>query len=559
MGMNSKLNPHISRYLEMIENGEHAFCKEQKLLAVLIRRILETEEVYTDDAQLEKYLGLSKYFPYDEVFPWEAFCMALHLCTYRKADNRPRFPDLFLLIGRGAGKDGFIALESLAAISPYSGIRQYDVDICANSEEQAKQPFTDCWNVMEDPRYTRKLKKFFYWNLVAIQCVKTGSKLKYRTNNPNGKDGLRTAMAVFNEIHQYLNYDNINVFTTGLGKKPHPRRLYATTNGKVRGGPLDDYVSFSMDVLEGRIEDGGWLPFICRLDSREEVDDESCWVKANPSLPYRPDLLEEIRKEYRDWKINPNNAAEFVMKRMNLIESRPELQVTGWDSILASCDPIPEELEGSTGILGMDYALIDDLLSVGIRIPFQGRVVWITHSWLCLQSRDIHRLKIPYEEWARRGFLTLVDKAEIDLDDVVDWIDENMMQKYNVKLLCIDRFRWPLVMRKMGRLGFSFDKKNVLFVRPLNQAMVVSVIASAFINHRFIWGDNPLMRWAVNNTKLVSEGVNKSKGNYTYGKIEEKSRKNDPFMALVAACVGALDDDEDEIPDIGDLPDGLYC
>jgi phage terminase large subunit-like protein len=42
----------------------------------------------------------------------------------------------------------------------------------------------------------------------------------------------------------------------------------------------------------------------------------------------------------------------------------------------------------------------------------------------------------------------------------------------------------------------------------------------------------------------VSEGVNKSRGNYTYGKIEEKSRKTDPFMALVAACVGAVGEAE---------------
>ena len=205
----------------------------------------------------------------------------------------------------------------------------------------------------------------------------------------------------------------------------------------------------------------------------------------------------------------------------------------------------------------MDYALVDDLLSVGIRIPYHGKIIWITHSWLCMKSKDLFRLKIPYREWAERGFLTLVDGAEIDLDEVVDWIDLNLMRKYSVKLLCIDRFRWQLVMRAMGRLGFSPEAKNVLFVRPLNQAMAVPVIASAFTNRRFVWGDNPLMRWAVNNTKLMSEGVNKARGNYTYGKIEEKSRKNDPFMALVAACVGALDDPEEEIADLSELPDGV--
>lgn len=73
--MTSELNPHILRYIHMVESDEFAFCREQKQLVVFIRRILEQEDVYTDDAQLEKYLGLAKYFPYEQVFPWEAFCV----------------------------------------------------------------------------------------------------------------------------------------------------------------------------------------------------------------------------------------------------------------------------------------------------------------------------------------------------------------------------------------------------------------------------------------------------------------------------------------------------
>ena len=52
-----------------------------------------------------------------------------------------------------------------------------------------------------------------------------------------------------------------------------------------------------------------------------------------------------------------------------------------------------------------------------------------------------------------------------------------------------------------------------------------------------------MLRWATNNTKLVKHGRNPGKaddadkGNYVYAKIEAKSRKTDPFMALVAGMV----------------------
>ena len=67
------------------------------------------------------------------------------------------------------------------------------------------------------------------------------------------------------------------------------------------------------------------------------------------------------------------------------------------------------------------------------------------------------------------------------------------------------------------------------------------VIDSVFANQNFAWDDAPELRWAANNTKLIRYGRKLGTsgdadiGNYVYGKIEAKSRKTDPFMALVAA------------------------
>lgn len=110
------------------ETGEIEACEHQKSMVAWVRRCFETEDIYTVDTMLEKYLGLAKYFSFERLFPWEAFCIALHLCTFWRSTGMPRWPDLFLLIGRGAGKDGFIAVESLCLVSPYHACRQYDVD-----------------------------------------------------------------------------------------------------------------------------------------------------------------------------------------------------------------------------------------------------------------------------------------------------------------------------------------------------------------------------------------------------------------------------------------------
>ena len=175
----------------------------------------------------------------------------------------PRWPDLFCMIGRGAGKDGTIALEAVSLSSEYNGIREYDIDICANNEDQALRPVQDIVGAFEQPKWIKKMQRFFRWTMEKVVNRKTRSTIKGHTNNPGGKDGLRSGMVVLNEIHQYQDYKNINVFTTGLGKKKHPRRSYYTTQGDVREGPLDDLLETSEGILFGGDPDNGLLPFIC--------------------------------------------------------------------------------------------------------------------------------------------------------------------------------------------------------------------------------------------------------------------------------------------------------
>ena len=283
-----------------------------------VKRCFETEEIHVDTEQLQKYMHLCEQYVPFELFPWQRFVIALHDCTYWNDSGLPRWPDLFTMIGRGAGKDGMIAIEAFLLSSPYNGIREYDVDICANNEDQATRPVKDLTGFFEMPENIKKVRRFYYWTKEKIVSTKTKSTIIGRTNSPKGKDGLRSGITIFNEIHQYENYANIDVFTTGLGKKKHPRRSYYTTNGIVREGPLDDLLATSESVLEGGEDDNGLLPFICRLDDKKQVDDEENWTMANPSLPYLPNLMSEIRKEYREWNTNPERLPAFMAKRMNL-------------------------------------------------------------------------------------------------------------------------------------------------------------------------------------------------------------------------------------------------
>lgn len=532
-------NKYIQEYLDIIDNEVFPMCKEQKLLSKFIKRIFDTENLIIDEDKIEKYFSYQKYFPFN-LFPWEKFLFILHNCIF-KENGLPRFADLFILVGRGSGKNAFLAFEDFCLITPTHGIKNYDIDISANSEDQAKTTFNDIYNILEDPKHRKKMKKHFYWNKEEIINLRTKSKIKFRTNNPKGKDGLRSGKVDFDEIHAYQNWENINVFTTGLGKKDHPRRTYITTNGDVRDGPLDNLLEKAMLILNGESEDNGFLPFICKLDNEDEVHDPDNWAKANPSLPYRPSLMEQMKKEYADYKINPyvNNA--FMTKRMNIPKGSKDIEITSWENILKTNREIPD-LDGASCTIGIDYTKVNDMMTVGLLFLKGGIYYWISHSWFCTNSRDKDRIKAPLDVWADKGLLSIVDDIEINPDVVCEWIQEQLC-KYNFVKLGVDNFRLALLSKSLKNVNIEVaDKEQVKIVRPSDIMKIVPVIDSLFNNHQIVWGDNPLMRWFTNNTKLTDKNL----GNYVYDKIEPKSRKTDGFMAFVHAMIAAQDTLEDE-------------
>lgn len=537
----TQIPKEIQTYIDIVEQGTFKTCEEQKQLVALVKRVFATEALKIDAIQIEKYLSYQKYFPFN-LFPWEVFCFVLHCCVF-KSDGTPRWPDLFALMGRGGGKNGYLAFEDFCLITPTNGVSYYDIDLCATSEEQAKTSFDEIYNILENPKWRKKFEKNFRWTKTEIQNKHTRSKIKYRTNNPKGKDGLRSGKVDFDEPHAYENWENINVFTTGLGKKPHPRRTYISTNGDVRDGPLDQLIEKSRKILNGELPDNGFLPFICKLDNEAEVHDESNWEKANPSLPYLPTLKEQMRREFQDYLLDPviNNA--FMTKRMNIPQGRKDTEVASWENILKTKGDVPD-MTGKTCVCGIDFSKTTDFVSVFLLFKDAEKYYGIHHSWFCTACNDKHRIKLPLNEMAERGLLTIVNDVEINPTLIAEWIRDARMI-YNIEKVAIDSYRYSLLSRALRDVaGFDANEKTVKLVRPSDIMLVQPKIHSTFVGHKIIWGDDPMMRWYTNNAKLEPAQNN----NFKYGKIEPKSRKTDGFMAFVAAMTL-----EEELPDTSDF------
>lgn len=518
----------IQKYIDLVRKAPYKMCEEQYQLCDLIEKIFETEELVVDSEQLDKYLAFQKYFPFD-LIDWEVFCFALHNCVYKK-NGQLRFPVLLIYVGRGAGKNGYLGFEDFCLLTPVNGIKHYNIDIFAMSEQQSKTSFKDVYNVLEENKSF--MKKYFKWTKEVITNIKTGSEFAFNTSNPKTKDGFRPGKVDFDEYHAYENMRLVDVAVTGLGKVPFPRRTIVTTDGDVRDGPLDTMLDKSRRILSGELPDNGMIPFICRIKNKDDIKNPENWPMANPSYPYFANLQEEMKLEYDDYVIDPLGNASFATKRCNCPGGAiREDVVTDWKNIKATNIIIPQFEHGTNAVGGLDYASTEDFVSAAILVIQDGIDYVYQHTWICEASKDLPRIKAPLREWERRGLCEFVKGPEISPDLPAQWFD-SMNERFNILKIGIDKYRYTLMSKALAEYGFLADKDGkIKIVRPSDEMQLIPTLTSLFNNNRIAVGDDPLMRWCINNSKRVTS----SAGNMTYGKIEPKSRKTDAFKALVAA------------------------
>ncbi|MDW0112215.1 terminase large subunit [Sporosarcina saromensis] len=519
-------HPYIDEYIRMVEKEEIRTCHEQKLLIAYVRRTLDRDDVVIDEEAINKSVEVpEKYFFI--FFPWERFLNAL-MFGVRYTSGDLVWNEILMLLGRGAGKTGYAAADSFYMVTSHNGVKNYDVEIVATSEEQAERTFNDVHEVLESKKWTDKLKRAFKWTKTKIQHKKTRSVIKYNTSNARTKDGKRAGCVFFDETHEYEDYKNINIYTTSQGKVKDSRIIYTTTDGYVRGGPLDDLKEKARMVLNGELDDIGFLPFICKLDDDEEVHDPANWEKANPSLPYNKPLFAVIKKEYQNAKLNASLWVELMTKRMNRPQIDVRREVASYEDRLATDQPLPDELKGITAIGGLDFADVRDFCSVGLLFKHGGKRYWIQHTFihhLALKLQDINPEIIELAK--SKELCTIVHDKSIDPDRVVNWYLEQA-KIFNIKKISMDDYRASILRPKLQEAGFEVE---VVRRGRITHSKLSPVLDDMFINHTIAFPDDPLMRWYVGNVYKDFLGND----NIEYKKIDKEKRKTDGFFAFTHA------------------------
>lgn len=521
---------YVDDYIEGWRKGLIIFNQERiDLVLQLESEVLVRDDIYFDETQIEQCINyIEKWYFKLELF--QKFIIAFLFLKYKERDKL-FYKDIVIVIARGNGKNGLISGLADYFISPGHGIDGYNVDVVANSEDQAETSVKEVYNMKEKNK--NFMKTFFSWTKTKITGKESLAEFKFRTSNADTKDGGRPGCLIFDEWHIYEDTKLINTLSSGLGKVKHRRRIYISTNGHVRGGFFDKFIEQCLDVLRGGSKRKNRFVFICKMDSKKEVDNPELWEKANPmfSKPrsdYAEELFDTLMDEYLDLEDDPSGRSEFMAKRMNLPEEDNTVRVASWDDIEATNRPIPyDELEGRTCVGAIDFSYVKDFTAVGVLFKKGDEYIWDSHQFARRDFVKEANLKPPIEEWADSGLITLIDEPVIDIQYMVDYFCR-MRELYGLNTIVGDTFRLDIVKKALEDEGFI-----VLYVRNPHAiyAKLAPRIEVLFAQRKIIFGDNPPMRWNTNNivVKMLPNG------NKDFLKKDEVRRKTDGFSAFTYA------------------------
>lgn len=540
-------HPYADAYIQSWRNGDILVNQDRiDLFHYLENVVLTLDGIYFDEQQIADYVAFTEKW-FFKLQPFQKFLISFVFLYFDEDD--PVFDIFFWTMARGAGKNGIISTLLAYFVSSLHGVGEYNVAVVANSEKQAKKSFMDIHNMLNrNPLLTDRQTGEFINNKAQITNTETYSTIEYLTSNAETKDSFAHGVVIFDEIHQYENYDIVNVLTDGLGKVQPPRTFFISTNGYVRDGVFDKELDKARKILKGNKFESRLFPWICTLDEKSEVEDDINWQKANPMFhepmnKYAEGLFRTVKNQWGEVERGERNKAEWLIKRMNISDVQLESSVASREEIMAANREFPDDLSDYVAVGGLDYASLKDFAAVGLLVRKGGVYHWISHSFVRKGFLDQEALAISGQipKWEKEGLLTVVDEPTISIEYIADWFVK-MSETYAFDTIVGDNYRMDYVRGALEEAGFKTE-----FIRRSKsiEATVAPQIEVDFAHHNIVWGKNPLMNWYTNNVKVTRDKF----GNMNYEKKDENKRKIDGFMAFTHAYWLGLEVFPDEVQD----------
>lgn len=455
--------------------------------------------------------------------PWqEAFVRKLF--TTRK-DGLRRYRMCLLLLPRKNGKSEIAAALALYGLLA-DGEAGAEVYSAAADREQASLVFNVAASMVRaDPEL-----------LAACEIVESQKRIIHRasgsvyraiSSEAYSKHGFNASMVIYDELHAAPDRELWDVLVTSMGARAQPITLAISTAGYDRHSILYEIYQHGCAVRDQVVQDDSFLPIIYEATKDEDWLDEAVWKRVNPALgDFRS--LDEMRTAAARAKAIP--AQENAFRRLYLNQWTEQadrwIPMPMWEA----CAGARPSLEGRRCFLGLDLSSTRDLTALVGVFPREGGFDVRAEFFVPADSmaERVKRDRVPYDQWATDGWLTVTGGNVVDYESVRAAI-KRWDEQYQIVDIAYDPWNATDLMTRLQADGFTCVPMRQGFA---TLSAPTKELEKAIASKRLRHDGNPILKWNMANVAVESDPT---------GNIKVSKKVSTERIDGVAALVMAVD------------------
>ena len=469
------------------------------------------------------------------LLPWQEKIIRDVFGTVRDDDPTMRqYTTAYIEIPKKNGKSELgaaIALNMLINDDEWKA----EVYSCASDRQQAAIVFDVAVDmVRQSPALMKRVKIIPSTRRMIYQP--TGSIYQVLSSEVATKHGLNVSACIFDELHTQPTRALYDVMTQGSGDaRRQPLWFLLTTAGTDRNSICWEVHQKALDILEGRKIDPRFYPVLFGLPDDADWTSEENWYRANPSLDHTI-TIDKVRDAFRKAQETPADENQFRQLRLNqwVKQSVRWMPMDKWDECGGVVDPYA--LEGRACYAGLDLSSTSDLTALVLVFPPTSEdepyialpFFWLPEETLSLRVRRDH---VPYDQWAKRGFIQTTEGNVVHYGFIERFICE-LGERYNIREIAHDRWNATMMVQTLEDDGFTmvpFGQGFKDMSPPTKELMRI------VLEHKLCHGGHPVLRWNMDNAFVRTDPA----GNLKLDK-EKSTEKVDGAVALVMAMDRAM-------------------
>jgi phage terminase large subunit-like protein len=441
-----------------------------------------------------------------------------------------RFRTAYVEMGKGNGKTPLAAAIGIVGLVA-DGRNAAEVYTAGVTRDQAQYLWADARRMVDASDTLKGLIEVGAHNLIATA---SDSYMRPVSSEARSLDQKRVHMALIDEIHEHETALVVEKMRAGTKGDDTALIFEITNSGYDRHSICWQHHTYSRQVLSGTVPNDSWFAFIAAIDDGDDYTDEKVWPKANPLLGVSV-TLRYLREQVQEARDMPPKAA--LVQRLNFCvwteASVGAIEMSHWDGVtpeLRAMLSTPVIIPPSTVVYaGLDLASTTDLTAfLMLHEDEDGYLDVLARFWcpaegLAMRSRRDH---VPYELWAREGWITSTEGNVTDYD-VVRTTIRDLAAKYAIREIAYDRWNATQLVTQLMSDGATMVPVGQGFASmsaPTKEWL--ARIAGGKVHH----GGNPVLRWMAANLVVEQDAA----GNLKPSKAKSTERIDGHVAAIMA-------------------------